>query len=152
MRSETSAQTIAKILRHKPEAISIILLPGQCASFAKQLRSSGYRGEIFGFEMMSDVNEIQAAGGALDGVWYVDGHSGDEDFIAKYTKAFGSDGNYGAGNGFDMVQILAKAWAGGARTGPALADHLRELKDYQGALGTYSATGDNRFTLAAVVR
>ena len=53
---------------------------------------------------------------------------------------------------FDMVQILAKAWAGGARTGPALADHLRELKDYQGALGTYSATGDNRFTLAAVVK
>jgi branched-chain amino acid transport system substrate-binding protein len=144
---------ISKVQRLNPAAVSIILFPGQCAAFAKQLKQSGYKGEISGFEVMGDPNEVKAAGGALNGIWYVDASSGTPSFLSAFKKAYGEDaGTYSAANGYDIIQLLATAWKNGKRTGPEIADYLATLKDYSGALGTYSATGDHLFTLAAVVK
>lgn len=144
---------ISKIQRLNPEAVSIILFPGQCATFAKQLRQSGYKGDISGFEVMGDANEVKAAGGALNGIWYVDASNGLPSFLENFKKTYGeSAGTYSAANGYDIIQILAAAWRAGNRSGPELAKSLATLKDYSGALGTYSATGDHLFTLEAAVK
>lgn len=145
--------TINRIKARKPSAVALVLLPGQCSIFAKQLKQSGYKGETFGFEMMSDTSEVKAAAGALDGIWYVDGYAGTPEFLAAYKQNFGADaGLYGAANGYDIINLLVSAWSKGLQTGSQIAEHLATLKDYRGACGEYSATGDNRFTLKAEIK
>jgi len=77
---------IAKLrLRSDVDAVGIMLLPGQCGTFAKQVREAGIGVPLFGFEVFEDANEVK-------------------------------------------------------------------VKEFRGALGTYSASGDNLFTLPAAVK
>jgi len=133
------------------DGISVFLLPGQLAAFAKELRRSGSKLPISGFEMFEDINEIKAAEGALLGAWYVNSDDATSEFLKKYSAAFPGASSLTSSNGYDIVKISALAAQKGSSRAE-LNQFFHNLRDFKGALGKYSASGDNRFTLPAAVK
>ena len=146
-------RTYVTRLRADPnlDAVSVWLFPGQLAVFARELRQSGSKLPISGLEMFEDLNEIKAANGALEGAWYVNSDDATSEFMEKYKQKYPESSSLTASNGYDVIMLSAKATQNAnSREGINLFFH--NLKDFNGALGTYSATGDNRFTLPAAVK
>lgn len=142
--------TKLKALKPQPEAVMVALFPGQISVFARQLRDSGYQGEIFGWELFEDLDEVRASNGALIGSWYVNARDANADFNKKYTQKYGDVSNYSAGNGYDAVMLSLKALSEGYRNN--LNKFYSGFKDYQGVLGRYSAVSDNLFSLPVTVK
>lgn len=143
---------IAKLRQDtKIDAVMVVLLPGQCGVFAKQARQLGIRQDLMGFEMFEDINEVKASGGALVGQWYVNTDDPDSKFLDAYTKQYPEASIWGASAGYDSVLLIARAVEQGFK-GSDINQFLATLKDFKGALGTYSATGDNRFSIPAAVK
>lgn len=142
---------IAKLRSRKDiDAVFPILLPGQCGTFAKQLRQAGITLPMFSIEMFGDSNEVKAAAGALDGAWYTNAADPSAEFLARYKKKYPNASTFGAANGHDFVLLLAAALDRDASR-EGINHFLHNVKDFSGALGTYSSSGDNRFTLPAAV-
>ena len=145
-------QVIAKVrLRNDVDAIMLTLLPGQLGIFAKQARESGLKQPFFGWETFEDVGELKASNNALVGAWYVNAGDSDGRFIQMYRERFPKASFYSASNAFDAILLIGKAVEGGFAPG-RVNEFLATLEDFQGALGTYSATGDQRFLLPAAVK
>ncbi len=143
---------LAKIKTKKElDAIHLILFPGQLSSFAKQARSMGITLPFFSWEFLEDANEIKNSDGALVDAWYVNADNAAGDFNARYLARFPGASLFAAANGYDTVLLLAEAAKRDASS-EGVRNFLQTLKDFSGALGRYSATGDNRFTLGAAVK
>lgn len=143
---------ITKARAKRPDAVFVLLHPGALSSFAKQARSHGLKAELFGAEMFEDPAEVAAAGGALTNAWFVNADMGTQSFQEQYFKAYGEVPGIGSANGYDVANLLFGARLEDKSTAEDLAAYLRAVRDYAGAAGRYSATGDNRFTLPAVVK
>ena len=134
------------------DAVLLSLLPGQLSAFAKQFRQAGFTQPLFGFELFEDANEVKASEDTLVGQWYVNAADASERFMTEYDKRFPGASHWAASNGYDAILLLAEALKQG-KTGPALCQYLRTVKDFsKGAMGTYSASGDNRFTLPVAIK
>lgn len=143
-------------LRATPEvdAVLMVLMPGQLGIFAKQLRQMGVTLPLCGFEILEDSNEVKLSENALVGAWYVNAANPDDSFLTEYQKQYPNDSLFGAANGHDIALVLGAAVEklGPKLNAETLNEHLHTLKDFTGALGTYSASGDNRYTLPAMVK
>ncbi|MCI5065658.1 ABC transporter substrate-binding protein, partial [bacterium] len=133
------------------DALVVGLMPGQLGVFARQVRQLGVTLPIFGFESLEDSNEVAASNGALVDQWYVNTDDPDRSFIEKFKHRYPNSSLYGASNGHDIVLLLASTIkqeldAEGINT------FLHTVQGFSGALGEYSATKDNRFTLPAAVK
>ncbi len=133
------------------DAIFMVLLPGQIGLFAKQARQFGFKGDLFGVELFEDPNEVKASEGALVNQWYVNNVEPDSTFSANYAKRFPGASTYASANGHDLALLFAAVLERGYKK-ENLNDFFKNLKDFKGALGTYSATGDQRFTLPAAIK
>lgn len=125
------------------------LYVGQVGIFARQSRELGVKVPQFDIELFEDTNEVKLSGGALEGQFYVNAPSGAADFAKRYKERFPSDSPFAAANCYDFIGLIASA--------PNLSqenfrEYLFNLKDYQGAVGEVSSTGDQRFSLPAVVK
>ncbi len=134
------------------DAVCVTVFAGALSAFAKQARALGLKADIFGAESFEDWTEVQAADGALNGAWYSSPDSAGETFQRAYRIAFDEPAGFGAANAYDAVNLLIDAAENGASTPGEIAAKLSNLKDYSGAAGLYSATGDNRFTLPAAIK
>jgi len=144
--------SIARIRREKDlDAVFIFLFKGQLSSFAMQARQGGIDLPFFGYEFMEDVSEIRAAQGALDGAWYVNAADPDDEFMERFKKLHPDSTVFAVGNGYDAIMLFARAIET-ARSKAEIVDFLATLKDFEGVVGTFSATGDHRFTLPAVIK
>lgn len=143
---------IAKAQSKGVDGICTIILPGSLATFAKQSRELNFAADIFGYELFEDVNEVKASDGALIGKWYVNAADPRADFTARYKAKYNENPGFGAGNAYDSLALVAFASAAYENSNERMAEHLRTLKDYHGAVGIYSASGDNRFLLPAVLK
>ena len=143
---------IAKAQSKGVDGLCTIILPGSLATFSKQARELGFTGEIFGYELFEDPNEVKASDGALVGKWYVNASDPSADFLRRYKAKYNETPGFGAGNAYDAMALVSFAAAAYSNSNEKMADHLRALKDYHGAVGLYSATGDNRFALPAVIK
>ena len=85
------------------------------------------------------------------GAWYATSADPNSAFQEAYQKAYPQSVLYPAPNGYDAVMLLAEAIKKGVPTSE-IHHFLRTLKDFHGVLGTYSATGDGRFTLPASLK
>jgi len=137
--------------RRDIDALLVAVLPGQLGVFAKQAREMGIDLPMFGFETFEDSKEVEVSEGALLGQWYVNTDDPDERFLNEYRRRFPGASLYGASNGHDALLLMAHA-ARARLDREGINRMLHTLKDFSGALGTYSATGDNRFTLPAAVK
>lgn len=136
------------------DAVFLNLFTGQLSSFAKQIRQAKIALPMFGLEMLDDANEIKAAQGALDGAWYVNASDPDDDFVRRFTARYPNSSMMCAANGYDALKLIAGALSAADKSTPnhAINKFLHELRHFRGALGTYSSSGDNRFTLPAAVK
>lgn len=130
------------------DGIFVNLFFGQIGAFARQASELGIKVPMFGIEVFEDEQEIKASGGALVGAWYIQADDGTDSFRKTYRERFPGKSIYTAANCYDALLLLAEAHS---KTEDIIA-HLKSLKNYSGALGEYSASGDNRFTLPAIVK
>jgi len=147
--AERDFRSILSRIRAKGEfdAFWMVLIPPQSGIFSRQARELGFTQPFFSYEMLEDVKEIQASRGALEGAIFATGAAGDRGFIDEFKKRYPNSATVTAAQTFDAVTLLAKGLRSGDATG-----FLRSLKDYQGASGIFSATGDGRFTLPATLK
>ena len=146
-------------LRKLPQVDGFValLLPGQLGLFAKQARELGFAQPFFGYETFEDPNEVKISGGALIGQRYVNGDDPGADFSRRYSERFPTGAQSFGAAGHDAMLLLADA----VRRSEGLSaqerrakvnDALHTVKDFSGALGTFSSTDDNRFELPAVMK
>ena len=133
------------------DALFVVLLPGQIGPFAKQARQFGFTKDLFGVELFEDPNEVKASDNALLNQWYVNNDEPDPSFSKQYAERFPQASTYASANGHDLALLFATAIETGYK-GESLNKFFKSLKDFKGALGTYSATGDQRFTLPATIK
>ena len=86
--------------------------------------------------------------GALIGQWYIQADDPSGEFLKLYGERYPGASPVTAANCHDAVLMAADAKVKGV----ALNDHLHNLKDFKGALGVYSSTSDNKFTLPATAK
>ncbi|MCB0324534.1 MAG: ABC transporter substrate-binding protein [Bdellovibrionales bacterium] len=144
--------TIEKLRQSSVDGVVVVLFPGALSSFAKQFRQAGLGAELIGMETFEDETELTAAEGALEGAWYVNASDPTPSFIERYQARYGKHPGWAASNAYDSLDLLVD---GVQRFGPeneAIRKHLASVKDYQGASGPFSASGDNRFTLSATLK
>jgi branched-chain amino acid transport system substrate-binding protein len=135
----------------KVDAVLALLMPGQLGIFAKQLRQQGVSLPIFGFEFFEDPLEVQVSEGALIGQWYVNAAGASPAFNESYLREFPGASLFAASNGYDLVLLLA-AISKQARSRDEINQALHNLSNFSGAMGTYSATSANGFTLPAAIK
>lgn len=133
------------------DAILALLNPGQLGPFAKQAREAGIKLPIFGYEMFEDSTEIQIADGALEGAWFVTSGDSDRTFLDAFHATYPGAATLTASNVFDAIMLFTTL-GDGETTPSEMVKQLRTLKDYRGASGLFSATGDNRFSLPATLK
>lgn len=133
------------------DAIFINLFPGQVGAFVKQAREMKINVPVFDVELFEDHNEVKNSAGGLIGQWYVSADDGDSTFLKRYREKYPNSTSYASANGYDLVMHFKEAYLKGLK-GKEVATYFRNLKDYKGALGTYSSTDDNRFTMPACVK
>ena len=73
-------------------------------------------------------------------------------FESDYRKEFGVQPGWATANAFDSLNLLYDAAIRQGKRGAGIAEYLSSVKDYKGAAGLYSASGDNRFTLPATIK
>ncbi len=134
------------------DGVCVMMMPGGSGVFARQARELGLRAEAFGVEAFENDEEVKAARGALEGSWYVNTDDPGGWFVDRYREKFGGHPGLATANAFDSVNLLAQALMKEGHDNEKIARHLRTLENYPGACGTYSATGDNRFTLPVAVK
>ncbi len=152
MRERDFKSLIAKIRRKNIDGLGLCLLPGSLSSFAKQARAGGLSSDIFGYEIFEDEAEVKASGGALYGSWYVNADESNKDFRELHERVFNKVPGYASANMYDIINLLFSGLQKYGHDNEKIATYLENLKDYKGAAGTYSASGDHRFTLPAVVK
>lgn len=144
---------IAKIKGNSEvEGIEVNLMFGQLGLFAKQVREAGIEVPIFGFEVFEDANEVKLSNGALVGEWFVNGDDPDPDFERKYWENFPGASFFTAPNGHDAIALIGAAIEEVGIDPAKINEWLHNVEGFQGALGTFSASGRNDFTLPAAVK
>lgn len=137
------------------DGVMALLWVGQIGIFSKQMKELGVDLPMFGMELYEDSNEVLLSGGALVGDWYVNADDPSSEFSSRYSAEFADASISGAPNCHDIV-LLISAGLQEAKSHQTrkedLNDFLHNVKDFQGSMGTYSATGDNRFSLPAAAK
>lgn len=134
--------------RERVDAIVAFVWFGQIGLFAKQARALGITAPIIGSDVFEDENELKSAEGALEGAWFPQIADPLPEFKKKYEAAFPGASIYSAGNCHDIAMLIAEA----LRRGENVSDFLNTVKDFPGALGRVSATGDHRFVFPSIIR
>ena len=143
---------LTRIRQEKADAVVAVLFSGALASFAKQFQEMRIPAELIGMETFEDEAEVKASNNALVGSWYVNASDNTKEFIDAYKRKYNEHPGWGTGNGFDSLKLVSTAVQNAGLNNDKVRDFLREVKDYSGATGTYSASGDNRFTLPAALK
>ncbi len=143
---------IAKLrTKEQVDAILILLYAGQNGLFAKQLRQQKLDIPLIGVEFFEDADEVKSSEGALVGHWFVNYDEPNDEFMKKFKERFPNSSTMAAGNGHDVILLIGAAVAKDSKR-EALNTFLHTVSNFSGALGTFSASGDNRFTLPAAVK
>ena len=143
---------LPKLRSQNIEGIVPLLFGAGLSTFAKKARSQGVTAAFVGLETFADTDAIKAAGGALEGAWFVTGTDGHAEFAKHYEDNFHLAPGWAAANGYDSFGLIIAGWRRGDGDKERLVDYLATVKDYEGALGRYSATGDQLFELGIAAK
>lgn len=143
---------IASLKSKKVDAAVLVLFPGALSSFAKQARQLNLKAELIGMESFEDDNEVKAADGALNDTWFVTASDPTDEFAKIYKERWGTHPGWASANAYDSMTMLAHIAVENKFNSSAVKDALGKVQNYNGAAGTYSASGDNRFNLPATLK
>jgi branched-chain amino acid transport system substrate-binding protein len=144
--------TIAKLTAKNPDVVVLALAPGTLSAFVKQARELHLPGEIAGVETFEDESEVKASEGGLVGAWYVNASDPTDRFTKLYKEKNGDYPGWASANGFDAITLLAQGAAAGGSDNDKIRGYLYGIKDFKGAAGQYSASGDGRFLLPPALK
>jgi branched-chain amino acid transport system substrate-binding protein len=152
-KGETNFQSAFVQLRDKKaDAVVALLFPGALSSFAKQFKAMQLPAELVGMETFEDEGEVKAAQGALLGAWYVNASDPTDEFVQEYKARYNEHPGWGTGNGYDSLRLVVNAVKSVGTDNNKVREYLGSIKDYSGATGKFSSSGDNRFTLPAALK
>ena len=150
---ETSFATfVAKARVKKVDGIVPILFSGMLSSFARKVREQKINADMFSIEVFEDAEVVKDAAGALENQWYVSGDDGSPELIKAYQAQYNEYPGWGVSNTVDRFHLLVEGYKRFGRDSEKITEYLSTFKDYHGASGTYSATGDQRFSLPAIIK
>ncbi len=143
---------IIKAKQKNADSVIVVLFPGGLSNFTKQARQLKLDVPFAGVETFEDESEVKAAQGTLLNQWYVNSDVPSDNFINSFKKKYNSYPSAYTANIYDSIKLLSQAVTLYGTDTSKIAHFLATLKDYQGACGQYSTTGDNRFTLKATIK
>jgi branched-chain amino acid transport system substrate-binding protein len=136
--------SVSTALAAKPQAV-MVLDAGSGAAITRQLRDSGFDGEILGQNSFAGDTFAKTAGKAAANTYFVSFWTPDinrgksAQFTADYTKKYGTGPDYFAANAYDAISFLAGAAAKAGSTEPdALREAMSNYGKIEGALGSYA--------------
>jgi branched-chain amino acid transport system substrate-binding protein len=139
------APQITKLLTQKPDTIFLCGFYQEGALIARQARSKGFTGPLFGADGIDNTEYIQIAGKAADNTYltvpFLAEAAGPEAaaFIKKFTERTGRDLDWMSANSYDCVGILAdviqKVGSDRKKIRDALAAMNSPETGYQGVTG-----------------
>ena len=138
--------------RNDIDAIFVEVFFGQTGLFARQAKELGLELPLFNIETFEDPTDLELSQGALVGHWYIQADDPGDKFTQEYSRRFPKQTNNTAGNCHDAILLLADAVQKQLTSNTELQNYLYTLKDFSGAMGQFSATGDNRFSFPAVTK
>ena len=151
--TELDFQTAISILKNRqPQAVFINLYYGQAGIFAKRAADLGLKPQFFGPFILDDDNEIKASAGALDGAFYANTSHGDLTFEKRYIERFGKRPVLGGIGAYDSTLLFSEAIKRSEGTKKSVMKELREMQNFKGAIGTYSALPNNSFDVPVSIR
>jgi len=135
--------TVNELKGVEADVIFFAGLTHESAMFIKTGRSMRLKTPVVG--TFSDTHEMRAlAGSALEGVMFYDIYDvnsptpENRDFVARYRRRFGRDPETYAAQGYDALQILAKAIeTTGSANSLDLVYAIRDMDRWTGANGSY---------------
>lgn len=139
---------LRRLMAGKPQAL---LLPNFVTADSPQLRQArdlGFRGLFLGTDSW-DVRNLESTpesrGSFVVGGWDRDTtRAMAKRFHRLWERAYGHEAHATAAATYDAVHIVSEVMRrAGSRSGPSLADSLRVLGRFEGALATYDFRGSN---------
>ncbi len=135
------------------DAVFVGLWFGQVGIFAKQAKELGIKLPLFGYELFEDPNEVKLSQGGLLGQFYVNTDDPVDSFMKEYNTRFPNAAGLGSANCHDAIILFANAYKKNNSNSPeGIVEYLENLRDFSGALGLYSSTGDHRFSIPATMK
>lgn len=130
------------------DAILSFVWYGQIGLFAKAVKNAGIQADLVGLDIFEDEGELKLADGGLEGAWFPQIADPLISFRKEYEAAYPGASIYSAGNCYDLVLLAAAA----KREGKDFSKYLEQVKDYPGALGPVTASGDHRFIFPILIK
>ena len=121
---------LTKAKAKNPDSILLEIIPGKVGVAAKQAKELGITVPLFSAVVFEDQNAINAAGGALEGQWYVNSSVSDN-FIERFQKQFNAIPSREAGNGFDSLILIDNAISNAGEDPIKVNDYLHQMKNFE---------------------
>jgi branched-chain amino acid transport system substrate-binding protein len=127
---------LLKLQEQKPDLVMPLFFDPEIGLMLKQYKDMAIAAPIASIEVPGIVKDPSI----FDGAWFVNAAGGDAKFAAKFETAYGSQPQMTAANMYDIVKITVDAYETAGRTGQkppssAIVQHIKQLSDYEGALG-----------------
>jgi len=147
-KDETDLRTsLAKIKAMDFDGLFINLYSGQIGLGIKQARELGISVPIFSNNMAESIEEINLAGGAMEGVWFPGPPNPLDDFKEKYQSKYNQDPERLAAPAYDAMQMYFIALEKAEEDGTKIKDELYNIHDYHGAYGNILFDDDGNVAL-----
>ena len=119
----------------------------------EQLREAGIATPFTSVEAFEFTGQPEL----FEGMWYVSAAEQSTDFINTYTSEYSAPPKLGAGNGYDVVNMIIHSIekTGNGKTKPSSEEIIKELskiKNFDGAMGQLTMDSDGIVITKAVVR
>lgn len=150
--SLNNRDAVIKIISSNSEAVYIATHTKEGASAVRQLRESGYKGEIISNLVVESPDFAKLAKGAMEGIIYTAPFLNEKastgiitEFFKEYEKQFGDKPDAAAAHAFDAINILTYAIEN-AKTDSSIdvKNYFYTIKNYPGASGdtSFDINGD----------
>ncbi len=159
---------LTKIKNSDAQAVLMWTAGSEATIIAKEVKDLGFKIPLFGSHGNANVQFIEGAGAAANGVKFAaghilvpasygkgsDGYTQATDFVSSYQSAYGTPPTTFAGHAFDAITMLADAAksVSGDITSSSLRDAIEQTNGFVGIGGdfTFSPTDHNGLTADAL--
>lgn len=153
---------ILKIKAAKPDVLYLAGNQKEMGNFMRQLRTGDYSGKVISNISFLEPDCLNIAKEAAEGVlvpvaYYNPNDTSSKtaaDFVASYKKKYNTEPSAAVAVGFDAAMLYYDAIQKVGDSPMKVAEYLRNLKNYEGAIGTFSIeNGDiNMKTVFKVIK
>ena len=150
---------IEKVKVDDPQAIYITGFGDGYGSCFRQIRESGYDGQLLADNTLSIPYFLGQVRDAAEGAYFsstlYDERSSDPQtsaFVKAYKQQYGAEPSFVGAFAYDSLGVLAQVLRQGARESETIQMALTALRDYRGTVGTFSFDSEGDIELPSVIK